>query len=109
LACGHATSASRSAPARTARSTRSPTWDSSGDLFLCFATGNRLERPGAELTIPVEMLRQERIDALFYAVIEATEEAIANALVAAETMEGRDGRVAHALPHDLLREAMGIA
>ena len=46
------------------------------------------------------------IDALFDAVIEATEEAIVNALIAAETMTGRDGVTAHALPHDRLLEVM---
>ena len=44
------------------------------------------------------------ISPLFWATIEATEEAIVNALVAAETMTGADGVVAHALPHDRLRE-----
>ena len=46
------------------------------------------------------------IDALFDGVIEATEEAIVNALVAAETMVGRDGITARALPHDRLLEVM---
>ena len=46
------------------------------------------------------------IDALFDGAIEATEEAIVNALVAAETMVGRDGITAHALPHDRLLEVM---
>ncbi|HJU47468.1 MAG TPA: P1 family peptidase [Gaiellaceae bacterium] len=80
--------------------------DSSGDLFLCFATGNRFGVAQAALTAELEMLRQERIDPLFYAAIEATEEAILNALVAAETLTGLDGHTAHALPHDLLVEAM---
>ena len=46
------------------------------------------------------------IDPLFMATIEATEEAVINALVAAETMTGRDGFTAHALPHDRLVDAM---
>jgi len=46
------------------------------------------------------------IDPLFEAAVEATEEAIVNALVAAETMTGRDGMVAHRLPHDRLVEVM---
>jgi len=46
------------------------------------------------------------LDPLFEAAVEATEEAIANALVAAETMTGRDGITAHRLPHDRLREVM---
>ena len=44
------------------------------------------------------------ISPLFWATIEATEEAIVNALVAAETMTGVDGHTAHALPHDRLQE-----
>jgi L-aminopeptidase/D-esterase-like protein len=58
-------------------------------------------------TIRLEMLLNERLDPLFYAVIEATEEAIVNALLAAEAMSGRDGVTAHALGPELLLEAMG--
>jgi D-aminopeptidase len=70
---------------------------SSGDLILAFATGNRGLRPladnGIEGAGPVEMraVAADRIDNLFYAAIEATEEAIVNALVAGRTMTGRDG------------------
>ena len=79
----------------------------SGDLFLCFATGNRITEHGnAGPSIPVRMLDDHFIDPLFMAAVEATEEAVVNALVAAETMTGRDGHTAHALPHDLLVEAM---
>ena len=46
------------------------------------------------------------ISPLFWAVIESTEEAIVNALVAATTVVGRDGITAHALPHDRVREIM---
>ncbi|MEA2652994.1 MAG: D-aminopeptidase [Chloroflexota bacterium] len=82
----------------------------SGDLFIAFATGNRLptddeDRP-AGLTYDVSAVGDRVIDALFDATIEATEEAIINALVAAETMVGRDGITAHALPHDRLVEVM---
>jgi D-aminopeptidase len=79
----------------------------SGDLFLCFATGNGLTGHGdAGPAIPVRMLDDQFIDPLFMAAVEATEEAVVNALVAAETMTGRDGHTAHALPRDLLVEAM---
>ena len=82
----------------------------SGDLFIAFATGNRLpaedeDHPGL-LIHDVRTVGDIVIDALFDATIEATEEAIINALVAAETMTGRDGNVAHALPHDRLLEVM---
>jgi len=79
--------------------------NSSGDLLLAFATGNRGLETG-ELTEQVEMLRNDRIDPLFYAAVEATEEAIVNALVAAETMTGRAGNTVYALDHELLVEAM---
>ena len=84
---------------------------SSGDLFLCFATGNRrLPRTSfaadRRLVADVQVLNDFAIGPLFDATIEATEEAIVNALVAAATMTGRDGITAHALPHDRLLETM---
>jgi D-aminopeptidase len=79
--------------------------NSSGDIFLAFATGNR-GLAGGKLTVPLRMLAGERIDPLFYAVIEATEEAIVNAMVAAETMTGRGGVTAHRLDHDRLVATM---
>jgi D-aminopeptidase len=84
---------------------------SSGDLFLCFATGNRSLprtsfRADPRLTADIRALNDFAIGALFDAVIEATEESILNALVAARTMTGRDGITAHALPHDRLIETM---
>ena len=84
---------------------------SSGDIFLAFstATGSRLasyKMEDAPLPIEVTMLPDGAITDLFWGAIEATEEAILNALVAAETLTGRDGITAHALPHDLLVESM---
>jgi D-aminopeptidase len=83
----------------------------SGDLMLCFSNGNRSLHPpeiDAVGVAPanVRMLVDTALDPLFEATVEATEEAIANALVAAETMTGRDGITAHRLPHDRLREVM---
>lgn len=73
--------------------------DSSGDLFLAFATGNHAEpRPGKVQMVAT--LSNESMDPLFHAVADATEESIVNALFAAETTTGRSGRVAHALPLD---------
>jgi D-aminopeptidase len=78
---------------------------SSGDFGLCFATGNRaLETDEGELAL--RMLNDRRINPLYEATIDAVEESILNALLAAETMTGRDGNTAHALPHDLLLEAL---
>jgi D-aminopeptidase len=79
--------------------------DSSGDIFLAFATGNR-GLAGGRLTVPLRMLAGDRIDPLFYAVIEATEEAIVNAMLAADTMTGRHGTTAHRLDPDHLVEIM---
>jgi D-aminopeptidase len=84
---------------------------SSGDLFICFATGNRgLPRTSfasdPRLAVDVRSVNDHVIGGLFDGVIEATEEAILNALVAAKTMTGRDGITAHELPHDRLLEVM---
>jgi D-aminopeptidase len=79
--------------------------NSSGDLILCFATGNR-GLAGGEAAVALTMLPNERIDPLFYAVIEATEEAIVNALLAAETMTGRGGATVHRLDPEALVDVM---
>lgn len=76
----------------------------SGDIFIAFSTANRgLAGPGAR---PVTMLANESIDPIFYATIEATEEAIVNAMLQAETMTGKDGAVAHRLDPELLRDCL---
>jgi D-aminopeptidase len=80
--------------------------DSSGDIFLAFATGNRGLALGAE-TFAVQMLANDHMTPLFDAVVEATEEAILNALCAAETMSGKDGVTAHELPLERVREIVG--
>ena len=54
----------------------------------------------------VTMLPDAALSDLFWGAIESTEEAICNALIAAETMTGRDGVTAHALPHDALVDVM---
>jgi len=79
--------------------------NTSGDIFIAFSTAN----PGAakpDSTRPLTMLPNERISPLFEATIQATEEAIVNAMVAAETMTGADGLRVYALPHDRLRAAL---
>ena len=81
---------------------------SSGDFALCVATGNRgLDRPATELA--VRMVNDTRIDPLYEAVIDTVEEAILNALLAAETTTGRGGNTAHALPTALLLDALGLS
>jgi D-aminopeptidase len=78
--------------------------NSSGDLFFAFATGNR--GLDANDTTTVTMLNDARITPLYDAVIDATEEAILNALLAAKTMTGRGGATAHELDPDLLLDAL---
>lgn len=77
----------------------------SGDLFLAFSTANANadDAPGPNR---VETVANEKISALFEATVEATEEAIVNAMVAARTMTGIDGRTIPALPHDELRRVL---
>jgi D-aminopeptidase len=84
---------------------------SSGDLILAFANGNagRFENYKVEsATEPfdVRMVPEGSMTELFWSAIEATEEAILNALIAAETMTGRDGITAHALDHEALIDVM---
>jgi D-aminopeptidase len=77
--------------------------NSSGDLILAWSSANAI---GTGATHAVTMLANERIDQVFYAAIEATEEAIVNALLAAETTTGKGGATAHRLDHDLLRQVL---
>jgi D-aminopeptidase len=83
----------------------------SGDLFIAFATGNA-DLPASDYggeaptLTTLSMLVDAHITAFFDAAADATEEAILNALLAAETMTGRDGITAHALTPELLSEAL---
>jgi D-aminopeptidase len=77
----------------------------SGDLFLAFSTANR-GAAGREGVKSIAMLPNDEIDPLFDATVEATEEAIINALVAAQTMTGINGNTIYALPHDQLRAVL---
>lgn len=79
-------------------------YNGSGDIFLAFATGNHL--PKGDRLVDIKMLPHEQIDPLFVATADAVEEAILNALCAAETMVGRLGRVVYALPLDELQQMM---
>ena len=77
----------------------------SGDIFIAFSTAN----PGAanrEETQQLKMLPNDQVNPLFYATAQATEEAILNALVAAETMSGFNGNTVYELPHDRLQELL---
>jgi D-aminopeptidase len=73
----------------------------SGDIFIAFSTAN----PGAAADSGLARLRMmpnDRLDPLFGATVQATEEAVTNAMIAAETMTGADDIRAYALPHDRL-------
>ncbi|MBV8281342.1 MAG: P1 family peptidase [Candidatus Eremiobacteraeota bacterium] len=88
--------------ARTGGSSR----EGSGDLILAFSTANVVPYGGKALTYTPTVLDRGNINAVFAATIEATDEAIVNALLAAQTMTGRDGNTAYALPHDRVLEIM---
>jgi len=77
----------------------------SGDLFLAFSTAPTGSE-GEPQVATVRMLAEQAIDPVYKATVEATEEAIVNAMVAAHTMTGADGYRVPALPHDRLREAL---
>jgi D-aminopeptidase len=75
--------------------------NSSGDIFIAFSTANPGADNGDSLTT-WQAIPNERINPLFEATVDATSEAILNAMLAAETMTGADGRRVYALPHDRL-------
>jgi D-aminopeptidase len=82
--------------------------NSSGDLLIAFSNAEetRVPRRDSKNFLCQTRLRDDAIDSIFRSTIEATSEAVLNALVAAETMTGRDGNIAHALPHDRLLDIM---
>ena len=80
--------------------------NSSGDIFIAFSTANAAEASKDTDLATLQMLPNDHINMLFWATTQATEEAIINAMVAAETMKGRDGNTVYALPHDRLKAAL---
>jgi L-aminopeptidase/D-esterase-like protein len=77
----------------------------SGDIFIAFSTAN----PGAaspDHVVELRMLPNDRIEPIFAATVQATEEAVVNAMIAADTMAGIDNHRAVALPHDELRAVL---
>ena len=77
----------------------------SGDLFVAFSTANP-DAAAPTAPPPLRMLPNAKMDPLFEAVVQATEEAIVNAMLAARTMTGAGGRRVIELPHDRLRDAL---
>jgi len=80
--------------------------NSSGDIFVAFSTANQRAASEPGTSTNARVMANGLLTPLFAATVEATEEAIINALVAAETMTGANGMTVHALPHDRLREVL---
>lgn len=85
--------------------TGSMSGNGSGDIFVAFSTANP-KAWGSSDPVQLKMLPNERMSSLFEATVLATEEAVINALVAAETMTGVDGHKILGLPHDRVREML---
>jgi L-aminopeptidase/D-esterase-like protein len=79
--------------------------DGSGDIFIAFSTATPTRNAGGKLQT-FTTLSKENLNQVYKATVQATEEAIINALVAAETMKGVNGNTIHAIPHDRLIEIM---
>lgn len=78
----------------------------SGDIFIAFSTANLDAARSDTSTVNVTMIPNESMDILFIMTILATEEAITNAMVAAETMIGADSLRVEGLPHKWLQETL---
>jgi D-aminopeptidase len=86
--------------------TGSTSGNSSGDLFIAFSTANTIPLRGSEKELNIRLLTTEHVEPLFRATVEATEEAILNALTMGKTMEGANGRIAYGIPYDRLAAIM---
>jgi L-aminopeptidase/D-esterase-like protein len=87
--------------------------DGSGDIFLAFSTanpdadeGNSSEPPFTQANAKIERMQSWKLNPVFSAVIQATEESVINAMIAAKTMTGADYWVVPALPHDQLQQVL---
>lgn len=87
--------------------------DESGDIFLAFSTanagadeGNSAAPPYTAPNAKIERVQSWKMDSIFTAVVQATEESVINAIIAAKTMVGADGWVIPALPHDQLLKVL---
>jgi D-aminopeptidase len=80
--------------------------NTSGDIFLAFSTANVVPQQNTPKVLDVKLLSTDEINPIFRAVVEATDEAVINALTKAETMTGIDGNTVYALPYDRLGEVM---
>jgi L-aminopeptidase/D-esterase-like protein len=80
--------------------------NSSGDLFIAFSTANPNVASADQITHDVQTIPNDLLDPLFAGVVQATEEAVVNALIDNHSMIGRDNHRVEALPHDRLRELL---
>lgn len=80
--------------------------DGSGDIFIAFSTANSRAAAVVDHPVDLKMLANDSLDAVFQATVEATEEAIVNAMVAAHDMTGIDDHRVIAIPHDALRAVL---
>src|SRR2546426_5916862 len=78
----------------------------SGDLFVAFSTANKNVWAADQVTHAVQTISNDLMDPIFNGVVQATEEAVLNALVDNQTMTGADNHRVDALPHDRLRELL---
>jgi L-aminopeptidase/D-esterase-like protein len=78
----------------------------SGDLFVAFSTANPNTADPNQITHSVETIPNDLMDPLFTGVVQATEEAVVNALVDNHSMTGRDDHHVEALPRDRLRQLL---
>ncbi|MEY2540770.1 MAG: D-aminopeptidase [Verrucomicrobiota bacterium] len=78
----------------------------SGDLFIAFSTANPKAASSEQLTNSVETIPNDNLDPIFAGVVQATEEAVINALIDNQSMTGRDDHKVEALPHDRVRELL---
>ena len=85
--------------------TGSTSGNGSGDIFIAFSTANP-NAAAAKSPVNVSMLPNDSLDPVFEATVQATEEAIINAMVGAETMTGATGSHVVALPHDQLQDVL---
>jgi D-aminopeptidase len=86
--------------------TGTTTGNGSGDLFIAFSTANPNVANPDQITHNVQTIPNDLMDPVFTGVVQATEEAVANALIDNHAMTGRDNHRVDALPHDRLREIM---
>jgi len=86
--------------------TGTPSTQSSGEFVIAFSTANIIPRKTEDGTFTVRMISNNRMNALYQAVIEATEEAIINAMTTAVTTVGKNGNTIHAIPLARLQEIM---